>query len=845
MDDATQLPPALFAGGGEMGERIRAFDWSTSPLGPPHQWSPVLQASLGLVLCSHHPMVIFWGADSRCFYNDAYARSLDPAKHAVMLGAKAADVWHDRWHSMGPQVDHVMSGGGATWHEHQRLPIRRNVREECAYWTFAYSPIPDPGAPRGIGGVLVVCTETTQQMLTEQRQSFLVELGDALRQHNEPHRIIATAIDSIGRYLRVSRVGYGRVCADDEQIELATNYTDGAVALIGTFPLADFGREDIARQRRGETVVHDDLATDLEADAARWEARGTRAMVSVPLLREGRFCASLFVHHREPRVWSRSDVALIERVATRIWEALQRAQAEAELKLTSRLSEQHILDRERRMATLANAMPQLVWIGRPDGTLEYVNHRLCDYTGHSEAEAKRFELWSQLIHPEDVEQSLAIWSQAVPAGEPYTIEQRLRRRDGVYRWFLVRAEPERDAAGQVVRWYGTCTDIDEAKRLERHLVTQESLLREADQRKDRFLATLSHELRNPLAPICHAAQTLGLPDLPPQRLHWAQAVIKRQVTHMAWLLDDLLDVARITQGKLELKKSLVSLQTIVDAAVETTLPQFEEKQHQLSLHLPPDVPLLEADPVRLSQVLANLLNNAAKYTDSGGRIELSAGVEGGMVRISVKDNGIGIPPQSHDQIFEMFSQIDGRSTRAEGGLGIGLSLVKGLVALHGGTAEVASAGAAQGSEFTIRLPLPAMRDTRGTDAVAPELPLCAMRRRVLVADDNADAADSLAMLLELEGHEVRVAHGGRAALEIAAVFQPEVALLDIGMPDLTGYQVAEALRRESWGRAIELVALTGWGQDGDRRRSKAAGFDRHLTKPIDVDELTGVLSQSR
>jgi PAS domain S-box-containing protein len=665
--------------GGEMAERIRAFDWSTSPLGPTQHWCPALKSALGMVLASRHPMLIFWGADSRCFYNDACSLSFDPGKHAVVPGAKAAEQWQETWQLIGPHVDHVFSGGGAIWHENQPLPMRRNGRQVCAYWTLGYSPIPDPGAARGIGGVLVVCTETTQQMLNEQR----------------------------------------------------------------------------------------------------------------------------------------------------------RAQAEAALELTT-----------QRLATLANAMPQLVWIGRQDGTLEYVNRRLCDYTGHSEADAKRFELWRQIIHPEDIDKSMAIWSQAVPRGEPYTIEQRLRRRDGVYRWFLVRAEPERDAAGQVVRWYGTCTDIDEAKHLERHLVTQESLLREADQRKDRFLATLSHELRNPLAPIRNAAQILGLPALPPQRLNWAQAVIKRQVTHMAWLLDDLLDVARITQGKLELKKSLVSLQSIVDAAVETTQSLLEERRHHLAVCLPADVPLLDADPVRLSQVLANLLNNAAKYTDCGGRIELSASVEGNAVRISVKDNGIGIPPQSHDRIFEMFSQI-GCSTHAEGGLGIGLSLVKGLVALHGGTTQVASDGAAHGSEFTIRLPLPVLADPTDNGASAPELPPCAMRRRVLIADDNADAADSLAMLVELDGHEVRVAHGGRAALEVAEEFRPQVALLDIGMPDLTGYQVAEALRQEAWGRTIELVALTGLGQDQDRRRSKAAGFDRHLTKPIDMDELTGMLSQAR
>jgi nitrogen-specific signal transduction histidine kinase len=393
----------------------------------------------------------------------------------------------------------------------------------------------------------------------------------------------------------------------------------------------------------------------------------------------------------------------------------------------------------------------------------------------------------------------------------------------------------------VIRWYGTSTDIDDGKRLERHLLSQEAALRESDARKDRFLATLSHELRNPLAPIRNAAQILGSPALPPDRLRWAQAVIQRQVKHMSWLLDDLLDVARITQGKLELKKSRVSLTSIVDAAVEAARPLLDEKRHHLIVDLPPEVLTLEADPLRLAQVFSNLLNNAAKYTDSGGRIELSARVVMNTVSMSVKDNGIGIPPESLDRIFDMFAQIDSQSSRTDGGLGIGLSLVKGLVELHGGTTEVASAGPGRGSEFTVTFPLPAVDMNAAQTAIPDASPPEATGRRVLIADDNKDAADSLAMLLELEGHEVRVAHGGHAALALAQAFRPEIALLDIGMPELSGYEVATALRTEPWGRTMQLIALTGWGQESDRHLSKAAGFDWHLTKPIDMDHLYALM----
>jgi CheY-like chemotaxis protein len=367
----------------------------------------------------------------------------------------------------------------------------------------------------------------------------------------------------------------------------------------------------------------------------------------------------------------------------------------------------------------------------------------------------------------------------------------------------------------------------------------ESALREADQRKDVFLATLAHELRNPLAPIRNAAQVLAAPNLRPEKLEWAQTVIQRQVRHMASLLDDLMDVARITQGKVELRKQRITLSDVVDSALEASRPLLDRKKHQLVLALPVEQVHLDADPVRLSQVLANLLTNAAKYTDAGGRITLSGRVDNGSLTLAVKDNGIGISPQALPQVFEMFSQAEDALTRSEGGLGIGLALVKGLVELHGGSVEARSSGAGAGSEFIVRLPV----------AAAAQTPRLAEHsgsarqtgKRILVADDNRDAAESLGLLLEMAGHDVRIAHDGRAALELANSFRPNWGLLDIGMPQLNGYEVASALRQQPWAAEIQLIALTGWGQDGDRQRAIAAGFDRHLTKPVDPDALLALI----
>jgi signal transduction histidine kinase/CheY-like chemotaxis protein len=392
------------------------------------------------------------------------------------------------------------------------------------------------------------------------------------------------------------------------------------------------------------------------------------------------------------------------------------------------------------------------------------------------------------------------------------------------------------------RQYQMREQFDRLHRSEEQLRATEAALREADHRKDLFLATLAHELRNPLAPIRTAVQILGSPHLAAPKLQWVQSVIQRQARHMALLLDDLLDVARITQGKLILKPTRVNLTSIVDAAVETARPLLDDRKHELNVTLPADAPILDADPLRLSQVLSNLLTNSAKYTNPGGQIQLVCRIEPTAVRISVTDNGIGIPAEALPKIFEMFSQVDGLSGRSEGGLGIGLSLVKGLVELHGGTIEVRSDGPGRGSEFSVRVPLAAARSPQFIEAHSDAPPPMTVGRRILVADDNKDAADSLAMLLELAGHEVRVAHNGRAALALAQAFRPDTALLDIGMPDLSGYEVAQELRREPWGTGIHLIALTGWGQDSDRQRARTAGFNHHVTKPIDPTALEALMS---
>jgi signal transduction histidine kinase/FixJ family two-component response regulator len=371
--------------------------------------------------------------------------------------------------------------------------------------------------------------------------------------------------------------------------------------------------------------------------------------------------------------------------------------------------------------------------------------------------------------------------------------------------------------------------------IERDQAEQER--RAADRRKDEFLATLAHELRNPLAPIRQAARVARAPLATPEQQRWSTEIIERQVSHMALLLDDLLDVSRITRGTLVLRRERVQLADVVEAAVETSRPAIEARAHALRVEMPDTPVWLDVDPLRLAQVLANLLNNAAKYTDRGGQIALWSRIDGERLSLHVRDNGIGLDAAALSRVFEMFSQVTASIERSEGGLGIGLALVRGLVEMHGGRVEARSEGPGCGSEFIVSLALPDA--ARGAPTAAASILHAAVpaERRILVADDNVDAAESLAVLLRLEGHVVEVVHDGEAALGAARGFRPDVVLLDIGMPKLNGYEAARRLRTAAAGGPLALIAVTGWGQSEDRHQAALAGFDHHLTKPVDFERL--------
>ncbi len=505
--------------------------------------------------------------------------------------------------------------------------------------------------------------------------------------------------------------------------------------------------------------------------------------------------------------------------------------------ITDRKRAEEALQRsEQRFRFLAEMMPSMAWTADAQGRITYANKRWVEYCGIS-AEQNVHD-WPEMVqHPDDRAHCLLEWTMALHDGREFEVEVRNRRHDGTYRWFITRAVPMKDAQGGVLSWFGVTTDIHDLKEAQRQL-------HEADKRKDAFLATLSHELRNPLAPLSMAGQMLAANPALDARAAEMVSIMQRQIDHMVRLIDDLMEISRISRGKIELRRTNIDLHSVLDNSVELARPHIEAALHRLEVSLPDKPIQLYADPVRLAQIVANLLNNAAKYTPEGGCISLSAQRAGGEVVIRVRDNGAGISDDALPHIFELFAQGDRGPTTTGGGLGIGLSLARGLAELHGGTITAHSDGIGFGSEFTVRIPIkaapaPTTRVGFGPHARADG----AKGLRVLVVDDNKAAATMLGLALETLGATVRVAYDGESAVQAATEFQPAIVFMDIGMPGVDGHEAARQIRGVREGSGMLLVAVSGWGQAEMRSRSAEAGFDQHLVKPVELTQLRQIISQ--
>jgi signal transduction histidine kinase len=708
---------AFLEGGGAAGALARSIDWARTPLGPVEAWPTSLRTMVGAVLHSRHPMFLWWGPELIQFYNDAYLPSFGVGKHPAAMGQRGRDCWQEIWHIIGPQIDDVLRHGKPSWNEDQLVPIFRNGVIEEVYWTYGYSPVYDEAG--AVGGVLVVCSETTSRVLSERRLRTMRSLAESTASPTEPTAILRGTIE----------------------------------ALRGATHDVSFA------------IIH--CLDPISGAAQATESFGLDAQA---------------VEALDPSFRR----LLLPPAAGRV------VQAGGRVATTSQRSG---LIRLPAAAGLA-----------PDARAYFAST-----TGSSGSHPTGFIVIgvspklpfddSYRDHVQQITEHLALTFLRI---------QSLR----------MRAATERE---------------------------RERLLTEAQaasRAKDEFLAMLGHELRNPLSPIVTALQLMKMRG--DGRTSKEVTIIERQVKHLVRLVDDLLDIAKITRGKVELQRETVEIADVVSKAMEIASVLFEQRRHRVSIDVVGEDLRLEGDPVRLAQVVANLLTNAARYTDPGGDIRLTAAREDHEIVICVKDSGAGISAEMLPRIFDVFFQGQRSSDRAEGGLGIGLTLVKTLVVMHGGTVAARSEGLGRGSEFIIRLPAPppaahpAPEETPSA-AGAPQPPIT--RRRVLVVDDNEDAAELLGDILRAAGHDVIVVHDPPAALAIVAEFRPHVAVLDIGLPGMDGYELAERLRANTAMAGCRLIAATGYGQQHDRARSQAAGFQDHLVKPIDVATLIDMIAR--
>lgn len=716
----------------------------------------------------------------------------------------------------------------------QRYPISMQLadgswRYEERFWSVCNTPIFDAS------GTLVCISHRTMDVteraradqaakLHAARRAFQAELADRIRPLSDPDAVTATACELLGKFLNADRVFYGEVDETREFMRVRQGWAGSRLAsMAGMQPkLNDFGPANIDAVRAGKTVAIDDVTAHPQCApyVDTYSAIGVRAFLAVPLLKEGKLISILNIHYSDVHRWSDLEVAVGGDMVDLTWSVLENAHAQARLRI----------ERDRSQAVFDTMMEGFGLIDR-DWTVRYMNAeglRLGDRIEHDVIGHDHWEIWPEAIGSE-LER---MYRRVMETRNPETVEYQHVLSDGSVIWLETRVFPSMEGGlGVFFRDVTSRKDAEETQR-------------DADRRKDEFLAMLAHELRNPLAPIGAAAELLQRVKLDEERVRNTSAVIGRQVSHMTGLIDDLLDVSRVTRGLIELDKGVLDIQQVVNEAVEQVSPLIRSRGHELTMRLAPQMALVQGDKKRLVQVLANILNNATKYTAEGGQLALRTSVQDQHVLIEVTDDGIGMTPETAKHAFDLFAQAERSSDRSSGGLGLGLALVKSLVELHGGTVTCKSKGLGQGSTFSICLPrLDEPRQTAlptVSENVAPAIPVVSLK--ILVVDDNVDAAEMLKLLLEAMGHEVLVEHGPLRALEQAKRYKPRVCLVDIGLPGIDGNEVARRLRTQPENAAAVLVAITGYGQESDRVSAMAAGFDHHLIKPVDITVLASVLS---
>ena len=827
---------SIFYGGGEMGERMRAFTWERSALGPAAQWPASLRALVGVMLAAKQPMYVAWGPDLVMLYNDAYATLLG-SKHPAALGVGFLSVWAEVRDDLQPLVDQVFSGEPVHMDD-ITLMVDRGEADREAHFAFSYTPVRDDEGQ--VVGLLCPCTETTQQVFADRAQAFRFTLEEALRGLDDPAAILSTALRALGRHLGVSRVGYGEMLENGRTIRLSSGYEEGVASNSGADVEIDaFGEEAANRQRRGLTTLSEDIAAEPNYDSARWAAIETRAFVSVPLVRDGSLKAILYVNDSKPRRWSAADVALIEGTAARVWDAVERAQAETALRAS-----------EAQFSSLAQALPNQVWTARPDGVLDWINARTYDYSGAAPGTLDG-QGWTSLVHPDDLSAAAARWQTALETGAIYEVEFRIRRVDGAYRWHLVRAVPLSDADEAITRWVGTNTDIHDQKTAELEVLAAKETAEAANLAKSTFIANMSHELRTPLSAIIGYSEMMieeiedGAPatDLAPD-----MRKIEGNARHLLGLINDVLDLSKVESGKMEVFAEDFDIGASVREVAATVRTLIEKKENTLELLVGDDIGGMHSDVTKIRQILLNLLSNAAKFCERGTitlAVSRDAANPGGPVTFRVSDTGIGMTAEQLSRLFQRFQQADSSTTRRFGGTGLGLSLTKAFADMLGGRVEVESEEG-HGTSFIVRLPATYVAegderprpDAPGGEGPEPGNP----RDLVLVIDDDDDQRALMTRFLAREGFSARVAEDGRTGLDLARRLKPRAILLDVMMPGIDGWSVLSELKADPDLADIPVVMVTFVDQRG---LAASLGAADYMLKPVRWDRFSKVMDRFR
>jgi PAS domain S-box-containing protein len=724
---------------------------------------------------------------------------------------------------------------------HDRVPTQFEYYDPTLDRWFENRAYPAPD------GIVNLSTDITLRKQSELSDQFLDQLDRRLREFSTAAAMMEETVSSLGEFLKVDRVLWDRIDWAANQSIVEQDWRRQEIpSMAGVYQVSDFVLPELADLfHTGQAVVISDVVTDsLTADSAdNFLSLNIRALLSIPSVYEGRWVATLSVTSTTTREWRPAEVALLQETVARLWSMIEYVRAVEDLRHS-----------ETEFRRLANLMPQIVWITGANGELEFVNDRWTEYTGLNLEQSRDRTLVTQIIPPEDSEELSIAFAQAQQSKSIYQSGFRIIQPNGGYRYFLARATPICDEQGQILKWYGTSTDITELKQLEAQRdrsLAQEQRAREAAEQanriKDEFLAVLSHELRSPLNPILGWTRMLQTGRLDALKTKQALDTIERNAKLQTELIADLLDVSRILQGKLSLTIHPVNLASTIEAAIETVALAAEAKAIQVQTALEA-VGKVSGDSSRLQQVVWNLVSNAVKFTPEGGRVEVGLTRVDNCAQITVTDNGKGITSEFLPHVFDYFRQEDGAITRRFGGLGLGLAIVRHLTELHGGTISATSDGEGQGATFTVKLPLlkhsveNETQKSQRTSAIGSEVPLSGIW--AIVVDDEPDMREIISFVMEKAGAQVTTVSKGSEVLALLTQAdlgdkQPDLLLSDVGMPEMDGYMLLRQIRAlpSEQGGQILAIALTAYAGDFNQQQAMQAGFQWHIAKPVDPDQL--------